>query len=113
MNPEHRIREAETRLFARSGLQPEESFLDLGLAKVRLRVLSAGAAPPASTPERTPGHDATVSGRKSRLLSASRSSIWNSRRKPHPEFTRWIQPKACLLRVSRFQARLRPISAVK
>jgi pimeloyl-ACP methyl ester carboxylesterase len=27
MTSDHRIREAETRLFARSGLQPEESFL--------------------------------------------------------------------------------------
>ena len=45
MKPDHRIREAETRLFARSGLQPEGSFLDLGSAKVRLRVLSVGAGP--------------------------------------------------------------------
>jgi pimeloyl-ACP methyl ester carboxylesterase len=43
---DHRIREAETRLFARSGLQSEESFLDLNSAKVRLRVLSTGAGPP-------------------------------------------------------------------
>ena len=46
MDIEHRIREAEARLFARGGLQPEESFLDLGAAGVRLRVLSAGTAPP-------------------------------------------------------------------
>ena len=45
MNLEHRIREAEARLFARSGLQPEESFLDLASAKVRLRVLSVGTGP--------------------------------------------------------------------
>jgi pimeloyl-ACP methyl ester carboxylesterase len=45
MKSDHRIREAETRLFARSGLQPEESFLDLDSAKVRLRVLSAGTGP--------------------------------------------------------------------
>ncbi len=45
MSLDHRIREAETRLFARSGLQPEESFLDLPSAKVRLRVLSVGAGP--------------------------------------------------------------------
>jgi pimeloyl-ACP methyl ester carboxylesterase len=43
---ERRIRDAETRLFARSGLQPEESFLDLASAGVRLRVLSVGAGPP-------------------------------------------------------------------
>lgn len=45
MKPGHRMREAETRLFARTGLQPEESFLDLGPAKVRLRVLSVGTGP--------------------------------------------------------------------
>ncbi len=45
MELDHRIREAETRLFAHSGLQPEESFLDLASAKVRLRVLSVGAGP--------------------------------------------------------------------
>jgi pimeloyl-[acyl-carrier protein] methyl ester esterase len=45
MNLEHRIREAETRLFERHGLQPEESFLDLASAEVRLRVLSVGAGP--------------------------------------------------------------------
>jgi pimeloyl-ACP methyl ester carboxylesterase len=45
MNLEHRIREAETRLFERHGLQPEESFLDLATAEVRLRVLSVGAGP--------------------------------------------------------------------
>ena len=46
MDAEHRIREAEARLFARGGLQPEESFLDLEGAGVRLRVLSAGTGPP-------------------------------------------------------------------
>ncbi len=46
MDAEHRIREAEARLFARGGLQPEESFLDLGAAGVHLRVLSAGTGPP-------------------------------------------------------------------
>jgi hypothetical protein len=33
MRLERRIRQAETRLFARSGLWPEESFVDLGSAK--------------------------------------------------------------------------------
>jgi pimeloyl-ACP methyl ester carboxylesterase len=46
MKLDHKIREAETRLFARSGLQPEESFLDLDSVKVRLRVLSVGIGPP-------------------------------------------------------------------
>jgi pimeloyl-ACP methyl ester carboxylesterase len=46
MNLDHRIREAETRLFERHGLQPEESFLDLASTGVRLRVLSVGAGPP-------------------------------------------------------------------
>jgi pimeloyl-ACP methyl ester carboxylesterase len=46
VNLDQRIREAETRLFMRSGLQPEESFVDLGSAQVRLRVLSVGAGPP-------------------------------------------------------------------
>ena len=46
MELDHRIREAESRLFARSGLQPEESFFDLPSAHVRLRVLSVGAGPP-------------------------------------------------------------------
>jgi pimeloyl-ACP methyl ester carboxylesterase len=45
MRSEDRIRAAEARLFARGGLQPEESFLDLGSARVRLRVLSAGTGP--------------------------------------------------------------------
>ena len=45
MRPERRIRQAETRLVARSGLQPEESFVDLSSAEVRLRVLSAGTGP--------------------------------------------------------------------
>jgi pimeloyl-ACP methyl ester carboxylesterase len=44
MNLDRRIREAETRLFARSGLKPQESFLDLAAA--RLRVLAVGAGPP-------------------------------------------------------------------
>jgi len=46
MKADHRIRDAEARLFARSRLQPEESFVDLSSAKVRLRVLSAGTGPP-------------------------------------------------------------------
>jgi hypothetical protein len=46
MKLENRIRAAETRLFASSGMQPRESFLDLALAGVRLRVLSVGAGPP-------------------------------------------------------------------
>ncbi|HEX7265937.1 MAG TPA: alpha/beta hydrolase [Streptosporangiaceae bacterium] len=46
MRLDHRIREAETRLFARNGVQPEESFVDLTSAKVRLRVLSVGAGTP-------------------------------------------------------------------
>jgi pimeloyl-ACP methyl ester carboxylesterase len=45
MKADHRIREAETRLFARSGLQPEESFLSLDSTRVRLRVLSVGTGP--------------------------------------------------------------------
>lgn len=45
MRPEHRIRQAETRLFGRSGLRPEESFVDLSTARVRLRVLSVGTGP--------------------------------------------------------------------
>ena len=44
MKLDQRIREAETRLFARSGLQPEESFLDLASAKVRLRCSASGQA---------------------------------------------------------------------
>jgi pimeloyl-ACP methyl ester carboxylesterase len=46
MKLDHAIRDAETRLFARTGLQPEESYLDLASAKVRLRVLSVGTGPP-------------------------------------------------------------------
>src|SRR5215475_8270398 len=46
MKLDHRIQRAETRLFARSGLRPEESFLDLSAAKVRLRVLSVGTGQP-------------------------------------------------------------------
>ena len=45
MEFDHRIREAETGLFARHGLRPEESFLDLPSARVRLRVVSVGAGP--------------------------------------------------------------------
>jgi pimeloyl-ACP methyl ester carboxylesterase len=41
-----RIREAEARLFARSGLQHEESFFDLKSVRARLRVLSVGTGPP-------------------------------------------------------------------
>jgi pimeloyl-ACP methyl ester carboxylesterase len=46
MDLDQRIREAEARLFMRCGLQPEESFVDLGSAGVRLRVLSVGTGPP-------------------------------------------------------------------
>ena len=46
MDLDQRIRDAEARLFTRSGLQPEESFADLGSAGVRLRVLSVGTGPP-------------------------------------------------------------------
>ena len=46
MRAESRIRQAEARLFASSGLQPDESFVDLASARVRLRVLSVGAGPP-------------------------------------------------------------------
>ena len=46
MELDQRIREAETRLFARYGLGPEESFVDTGPAGVRLRVLSVGDGPP-------------------------------------------------------------------
>jgi pimeloyl-ACP methyl ester carboxylesterase len=42
---DHRIREAERRLFARFGVQPDESFVELVAAGVRLRVLSVGAGP--------------------------------------------------------------------
>lgn len=45
MKLEHRIRTGEGRLFARHGLAPEESFVDLPRAEVRLRVLSVGAGP--------------------------------------------------------------------
>ena len=45
MGLEHRIREAELRLFARYGLRPEESYLDLA-ASEPLRVLSVGTGPP-------------------------------------------------------------------
>jgi pimeloyl-ACP methyl ester carboxylesterase len=46
MRLEHRIRQAETRLFARSGIEPDESFVDIPSSHVRLRVLSVGAGPP-------------------------------------------------------------------
>lgn len=46
MGLDHRIREAEERLFTREGLQTEQSYLDLAAAGVRLRVLSVGAGPP-------------------------------------------------------------------
>ena len=46
MNLDHRIQQAETQLFARYGLRPEESYLDLATAKVRLRVLSVGTGQP-------------------------------------------------------------------
>jgi pimeloyl-ACP methyl ester carboxylesterase len=46
MRLDQRIREAEARLFAGHALQPEESYLDLSAAGVRLRVLSVGAGPP-------------------------------------------------------------------
>jgi pimeloyl-ACP methyl ester carboxylesterase len=46
MELEHAIRQAETRLFADSGLRPEESFFDLAHANVRLRVLAVGTGPP-------------------------------------------------------------------
>jgi hypothetical protein len=42
VNLDQQIREAEARLFMRSGLRPEESFVDLGSAQVRLRVLNVG-----------------------------------------------------------------------
>jgi len=46
MTLDDRIRGAETRLFARYGLRPEESYADTGPARVRLRVLSVGDGPP-------------------------------------------------------------------
>jgi pimeloyl-ACP methyl ester carboxylesterase len=45
MNLDRRIREAETLLFASRGLEPDETFVDLTSAGVRLRVLSVGAGP--------------------------------------------------------------------
>jgi pimeloyl-ACP methyl ester carboxylesterase len=45
MELDHKIRETEGRLFERHGLRPEESFLDLPSARVRLRMLSVGAGP--------------------------------------------------------------------
>jgi len=46
MTLDDRIRAAETRLFDRVGLRPEESFLDLASTKLRLRVLGIGSGPP-------------------------------------------------------------------
>jgi pimeloyl-ACP methyl ester carboxylesterase len=46
VNLDQQIRDAEARLFMRSGLQPEESFVDLSSARARLRVLSVGTGPP-------------------------------------------------------------------
>jgi pimeloyl-ACP methyl ester carboxylesterase len=46
MKLDHRIRDAETRLFARYGLRPDESFLDTGPGRMRLRMLSVGDGPP-------------------------------------------------------------------
>ena len=45
MKLEHRMRRAETRLFVRTGIEPDESFVDLPSSQVRLRVLSVGAGP--------------------------------------------------------------------
>jgi pimeloyl-ACP methyl ester carboxylesterase len=45
MKLERRIREVETRLFAGTGLEPDESFVDIPSSQVRLRVLSVGAGP--------------------------------------------------------------------
>jgi pimeloyl-ACP methyl ester carboxylesterase len=45
MNLDDRIRDAETRLFVSSGLELDESFVDLTAAGVCLRVLSIGAGP--------------------------------------------------------------------
>ena len=45
MKLEQRIRQSEARLFARGGIEPDESFVDLGSSHVRLRVLSVGAGP--------------------------------------------------------------------
>jgi pimeloyl-ACP methyl ester carboxylesterase len=45
MELDARIRDAEARLFARSGVRPEESYLDLSSARVRLRLLSVGSGP--------------------------------------------------------------------
>jgi pimeloyl-ACP methyl ester carboxylesterase len=46
MELDHKIRAAERQLFARYGLQPEESFFDVDSVQVRLRVLSVGSGPP-------------------------------------------------------------------
>jgi hypothetical protein len=45
MKLDHRLREAESRLFARYSLEPDESFIDLATANVRLRVLRVGTGP--------------------------------------------------------------------
>jgi pimeloyl-ACP methyl ester carboxylesterase len=46
MQPEDRIRTAERRVFARSGLAAAESYHDLGPAGVRVRVLGVGSGQP-------------------------------------------------------------------
>jgi pimeloyl-ACP methyl ester carboxylesterase len=45
MDLDERIRDAEARLFARGGVRPEESYLDLRSTRVRLRLLSTGSGP--------------------------------------------------------------------
>ena len=45
MTLDHKLRVAETRLFARYGLEPDAAFLDLSTAGVRLRVLRVGTGP--------------------------------------------------------------------
>jgi pimeloyl-ACP methyl ester carboxylesterase len=45
MSLDQRIREAEALLFARYGLEVDESFVELSASKVRLRVLSVGSGP--------------------------------------------------------------------
>jgi pimeloyl-ACP methyl ester carboxylesterase len=45
MTVEQRIRDAENVLFARYGLQCEESFIDLASTRLRLRILSVGSGP--------------------------------------------------------------------
>ena len=46
MRLEEKVRAAETQLFARYGLQPEESFLDVDSVRVRLLALIVGGGPP-------------------------------------------------------------------